>query len=176
MNEKTIKGRAFLIKDPSGKFVDNIDTDMVFHNSYLHITDINEMGKHAFGNLKEYEDFPSKAKEGDIVFVGGNFGSGSSRQQAVDCFRALGVKAIVAKSYGAIYKRNAINSGMPIFTCPELDSLKISHLNDIAFDFETGEIKDPSGNLLGKTDPMNEVQMDIYEAGGIFNYAKKLDN
>ena len=54
-----IKGRAFLIKDDQGKFIDNVDTDMIFHNSHLHITDISQMGQHAFGNLKGYEDFPS---------------------------------------------------------------------------------------------------------------------
>jgi len=57
---------------------------------------------------------------GEIVLAGKNFGAGSSRQQAVDCFRALGIGAIVAESYGAIYKRNAINSGFPIVTLPDL--------------------------------------------------------
>ena len=39
-----------------------------------------------------------------------NFGCGSSRQQAVDCFPSLGVQAVIAQSYGAIYERNAINA------------------------------------------------------------------
>ncbi len=174
MRNKTVKGRAFLIKDTQEKYLDNVDTDMIFHNSHLHITDIDEMGKHAFGNLKGHEDFPTKVKKGDIVFIGENFGSGSSRQQAVDCFTALGVKAIIAKSFGAIYKRNAINSGMPIFACSELDKIPVNNSDEIKFDFESGEIKNSSGETLGKTQPMNKVQTDIYEAGGIFKYAKKL--
>ena len=174
MKEKSIKGRAFLIKDSDGKYIDNVDTDMIFHNSHLHITEINEMGKHAFGNLKGYKNFPQKAKKGDIVFIGGNFGSGSSRQQAVDCFTALGVKAIIAKSFGSIYKRNAINSGMPIFSCPNMDNINLENMSEINFDFQSGEVKDSKGKTIGKTEPMNKVQMDIFEAGGIFNYAKKL--
>ena len=42
-------------------------------------------------NLKGYEHFAKEAKAGDIIVTGKNFGSGSSRQQAVDCFVALGV-------------------------------------------------------------------------------------
>jgi 3-isopropylmalate/(R)-2-methylmalate dehydratase large subunit len=104
----TVEGRVWYIP------MDDIDTDMIFHNRYLAITDINEMGQYAFDNLEGYEDFAKKAQAGDIVVVNKNFGAGSSRQQAVDCFKALGVQAIVAESYGAIYERNAINAAFPI--------------------------------------------------------------
>ena len=73
-----VSGRAWVIAK------DNIDTDMIFHNRYLHITDLEEMGQYAFDNLEGYKDFAKKAKPGDIVIVGKNFGCGSSRQQAVD--------------------------------------------------------------------------------------------
>ena len=49
------------------------------------------MGQYTFDNLKGWEDFAKKARPGDIVVVGKNFGAGSSRQQAVDCFESLGV-------------------------------------------------------------------------------------
>ena len=94
--------------------VDNIDTDMIYHNRHLAVTDPAEMGQYAFGNLAGWEDFPQKVQPGDIVVTGKNFGCGSSRQQAVDCFTTLGVAAIVAESFGAIYERNAINAGLAI--------------------------------------------------------------
>ena len=99
----TLSGRVWVVRE------DNIDTDMIFHNRHLTVTDIAEMGQFAFGNLSGWEDFSSKAKPGDIVVTGSNFGAGSSRQQAVDCFKSLGVTLIVATSFGAIYERNAIN-------------------------------------------------------------------
>ena len=95
---------------------DNIDTDMIFHNRYLTITDIAEMGQYTFDNLEGWEDFSDKAQPGDIVVTGKNFGAGSSRQQAVDCFESLGVSLVIAESFGAIYERNAINKGFPIVT------------------------------------------------------------
>ncbi|PLX17920.1 MAG: homoaconitate hydratase, partial [Salinivirgaceae bacterium] len=69
----TVEGRVWFIEQ------DNIDTDMIFHNRYLSITDINEMGQYTFDNIQGYEDFAKKAQKGDIVVTGKNFGSGSSR-------------------------------------------------------------------------------------------------
>ena len=112
--KSVIEGRIWVIHK------DNIDTDMIFHNRYLAITDIREMGQYAFDNLKGFEDFSRKAKPGDIIITGKNFGCGSSRQQAVDCFASLGIQAIIAESFGAIYERNAINAAFPVITCKEL--------------------------------------------------------
>ncbi|MHA2271624.1 MAG: LeuD/DmdB family oxidoreductase small subunit [Candidatus Hodarchaeales archaeon] len=109
-----LTGRAIVIRDEAGKGINNIDTDMIFHNKHLHITDITQMGQHAFGNLEGWIDFPQKVQKSDILVVGQNFGAGSSRQQAVDCFIALGVQTIVGESFGAIYKRNVINTGLPL--------------------------------------------------------------
>ena len=106
--------RVWTITDKNNRLIPDIDTDQIFHNAYLHITDINRMGQYTFDNLEGWKDFHTKVRPGDIVIAGPNFGAGSSRQQAVDCFKALGVKLIIAVSFGAIYKRNAINSGFPI--------------------------------------------------------------
>ena len=54
------KGRIWFIKGDDGKLIDDIDTDMIFHNAHLAITEVSKMGQHAFGNLKGYEDFPDK--------------------------------------------------------------------------------------------------------------------
>lgn len=154
-----IKGRVWLIKK------DNIDTDMIFHNRHLAITKIEEMGHFALGNLKGYEDFPQKAKEGDIIVTGENFGAGSSRQQAVDCFKALKIGAIIAKSFGAIYERNAINSGFPIVVSDLIDKgLKEGEMIEV--DFEKGEIIRETGEIL-KFENWSSVQKEIYLKGGL---------
>ena len=80
----------------------------VITNRYLAITDIREMGQYTFDNLEGYKDFAQKAQPGDIIVAGKNFGSGSSRQQAVDCFVSLGIQAVVAMSFGAIYSYNFV--------------------------------------------------------------------
>ena len=157
-----VEGRIWYIKE------DDIDTDMIFHNRYLAITDINEMGQYAFDNLKGYEDFAKKAKPGDIIVVNKNFGAGSSRQQAVDCFKALGVQAIVAESYGAIYERNAINAAFPIVTYKTLEALDLEHGNKIKINFETGEMINLDKNKSIQVEPFSDVQLEIYQNGGLF--------
>ncbi len=161
-NPKVLEGRVWYIKE------DDIDTDMIFHNRYLSITDINEMGQYTFDNLKGYEDFAVKAKPGDIVVVQKNFGSGSSRQQAVDCFKALGVQAIIAESFGAIYERNAINAAFPIIQYNSLNELDLKDKDTIKVNLETGEITNTKNNKTVNAEPFSDVQMEIYQNGGLF--------
>ena len=173
MKPKVIKGRAWVITDPqSGVLLNNIDTDMIYHNAHLAVTDVDKMGQYAFGNLDGWRDFPKKVKPGDVLVVGENFGAGSSRQHAVDCFRSLGITLIVAGSYGAIYKRNAINSGMPILTYPKVMQAGIASGDEIEVDLETGKIKNvTSSTELPVAEPFAKVQMDIYQSGNLFEYA-----
>ncbi|MBN2893600.1 MAG: 3-isopropylmalate dehydratase large subunit [Bacteroidales bacterium] len=149
---------------------DNIDTDMIFHNRYLAITNIDEMGQYAFDNLEGYEDFAKKVKPTDIVVTGKNFGSGSSRQQAVDCFKALGVPVILAQSYGAIYERNAINAAMPIMVCDlkMIEEIGLKNGDELFVDFETGKVENKSNGKTSQIEPFSEVQLDIYQKGGLF--------
>jgi 3-isopropylmalate dehydratase small subunit len=154
-----VQGRAWVVRQ------DNIDTDMIFHNRHLAITDIAEMGQHTFGNLPGWEDFSKKAKPGDIVVVGKNFGAGSSRQQAVDCFASLGTALIVGESFGAIYERNAINSGFPILAA-DLVSTDLADGQEIEVDLTTGKIKMPSGGVVSGQ-PFSDVQLEIYKKGGL---------
>ena len=167
-----VAGRVWVL-EKDGKLIDDIDTDMIYHNKYLHIIDKKEMAKYAFSNLEGWQDFPEKAKKGDIIIAGENFGCGSSRQHAVDCFIALGIEAIMAKSFGAIYKRNAINSGLAVLECKEIDKAGLKNGDVIEVDFLTGDIlKD--GKLVAKAKPMSKVQAEIYKAGNLFEYAKKI--
>jgi homoaconitate hydratase family protein/3-isopropylmalate dehydratase small subunit len=156
-----IEGRIWLIPK------DNIDTDMIFHNRYLAITDVNQMGQYTFDNLKGFEDFSKKAKTGDIIIAGKNFGSGSSRQQAVDCFSSLGIQAIIAESFGAIYERNAINAAFPILICKELSGLDLNNGDSIKVDLKTGQIENLKNKMIVKAQPFSDVQLDLFRKGGL---------
>ena len=175
MKETRIKGRLWVLTDPDGRLYDDVDTDMIFHNRYLHIIEVDEMGQYAMDNLEGWEDFAQKAQLGDVILAGKNFGAGSSRQQAVDCFRALGIGAVVAESYGAIYKRNAINSGLPIVSLPNLTEMadEFRTGDELEVDFETGQVV-LNGEKTFQAQPFSQVQMDIYQPGNLFAYGKSL--
>lgn len=157
-----IRGRVWVIPK------DNIDTDMIYHNRHLAVTDRKEMGQHTFGNLPGWEDFGKNAKPGDIVVAGKNFGCGSSRQQAVDCFKSLGIALIIAESFGAIYERNAINVGFPIMIAP-LVSSDIKTDQTIEADLETGSIQNLETERQTPGVAFSEVQMSIYKKGGLLS-------
>jgi len=156
----TVEGRAWVIDK------DNIDTDMIFHNRYLSITNIDEMGQYTFDNLKGYENFSKQVKNGDIIITGKNFGCGSSRQQAVDCFKSLGISVIIAESFGAIYERNAINNAMPIMTVENITK-KIDDKDIIKVDFTSGKIINETQNKIISAKSFSEVQLSIYKKGGL---------
>ncbi|MFO8033867.1 MAG: 3-isopropylmalate dehydratase [Candidatus Bipolaricaulota bacterium] len=166
MRGTTLKGTPVLIDDASDVLIDDIDTDQIYHNAHLAVTDPQEMAQYAFGNLEGWHDFPQRAKPGDILFVGENFGAGSSRQHAVDCFIALGIAAIVGRSFGAIYRRNAINSGLPLLILPDGPPAALKDTSRVTLNLETGEISGPNG-VLTRAQPMSKVALDIYHTGGL---------
>ncbi|MCL3782293.1 homoaconitate hydratase family protein [Prolixibacteraceae bacterium JC049] len=159
--EPIISGRVWLIME------DNIDTDMIFHNQHLAITNLEEMGQYAFGNLKGWEDFAQQAQPGDIIITGKNFGAGSSRQQAVDCFKALGCQAIVAESFGAIYERNAINAAFPVLTYENISALELKEWDHITIDLIKGVVTNCENKKSVTINRFSEVQMNIYQKGGL---------
>lgn len=171
MEKLSFQGRAWVITDSDNNLIVDVDTDQIFHNAHLHITDIEEMGQYCFGNLQGWEDFAGKVKTGDIIIAGANFGAGSSRQQAVDCFKSLGIRMIIAESFGAIYKRNAINSGFIITTfekCREIISQgKIKNLDRIQVDLNAGTLRNLGSGESFSLSPLTQVQQDILDRGSL---------
>ncbi|MBK9390184.1 MAG: 3-isopropylmalate dehydratase large subunit [Bacteroidetes bacterium] len=159
--DNVIEGRIWLINR------DNIDTDMIFHNRYLSITDIKEMGQYTFDNLEGFKKFSSYAQPGDIIITGRNFGCGSSRQQAVDCFSSLGIKAIIAESFGSIYERNAINAAFPIIICKYLHEDQILEGDRIRVDLKNGGILNLRTGVKIDSEPFSDMQYEIYQRGGL---------
>jgi len=176
MDKLSHRGRIWILTDKSGKLIEDIDTDQIFHNAFLHITELAEMGQYALGNLEGWKDFPKKAQPGDIVVAGRNFGAGSSRQQAVDCFIALKVGLILAPSFSSIYFRNAVNSGFPVLRCGELDEFVTLHQlesgNEVEVDFLSGKGLNLTKNASFSLEPMSAVQRDIFREGNLFAFGR----
>lgn len=105
------KGKIF-------KFHNDLDTDQIIASQYLLLPTIDEMKVHTFESLDP--EFPQKVQPGDFVVGGENFGCGSSREQAPSVLKALGVQAVIAKSFARIFYRNAINIGLPVIVCKDL--------------------------------------------------------
>lgn len=100
------------------KFHNDLDTDQIIASQYLLLPTIEDMKAHTFESLDP--NFSEKVRPGDFVVGGENFGCGSSREQAPSVLKALGVQAVIAKSFARIFYRNAINIGLPVIVCKEL--------------------------------------------------------
>ena len=100
------------------KFHNDVDTDQIIASQYLLLPTVEEMSQYTFESLDP--SFAKKAQAGDIVVAAENFGCGSSREQAPSVLKALGIKAVIAKSFARIFYRNAINIGLPVIVCRDL--------------------------------------------------------
>jgi 3-isopropylmalate/(R)-2-methylmalate dehydratase small subunit len=99
------------------KYGDNINTDMLFPGKYTYTCSTpGEIMPHLLEDLDPA--FADDAKAGDIIMAGSNFGCGSSREQPTVGLKALGIKAVVAKSFARIFYRSAINQGLVLVECP----------------------------------------------------------
>ena len=78
------------------RFHTDVDTDQIIASQYLLYPTIDEMKGHTFESLDP--TFPERVHPGDFVVAAENFGCGSSREQAPSVLKALGVKAVLAKS------------------------------------------------------------------------------
>jgi 3-isopropylmalate/(R)-2-methylmalate dehydratase small subunit len=177
MEETARRGRIWVLTGQTGNLIEDIDTDQIFHNAFLHITEISEMGRHALGNLEGWKDFPARAKPGDFIAAGRNFGAGSSRQQAVDCFIALKIGAILAPSYSSIYFRNAVNSALPVLRSSALEDLVRRRLletgDEVEVDLISGAARVLNKDVPFAAEPMSAVQREIFSAGGLFAFGRK---
>lgn len=152
------------------KFGDNIDTDTIAPGSTLQFP-VDEMKKHAFSPI--YPEFYKTVKEGDIIVAGGNFGCGSSREQATMVVKELGFRFVVCESMARIYLRNCVGLGIyPIL------SKGVSHLFDegdeIEIDLQRGEVKNMRTGKTASFEPLSETPLRILNAGGIIPVLKKI--
>ena len=97
---------------------DDIDTDIIIPTEYLALKTIDDMKQYGFSPLRP--ELAAQIKPGDIIVAGKNFGCGSSREQAPEIIKALGIQCVIAKSFARIFYRNAINIGLPVIVCKDL--------------------------------------------------------
>jgi 3-isopropylmalate/(R)-2-methylmalate dehydratase small subunit len=158
-----------IIKGKAHRFGNDVNTDDIIPARYLVSTDAQELGRHCMEGTRP--DFAGRAEAGDIIVAGKNFGCGSSREHAPLAIKGCGIHAVIAKSFAAIFFRNAINIGLPFLEMPEADKIKEGDLLEI--DLSGGIIKNLTQNETYKTAPFPEFLQGIVKQGGLMNYIKK---
>ncbi len=144
------------------KFYKDVDTDQIIASQYLLFPTIDEMKTHTFESLNS--DFAKDVRPGDFVVADENFGCGSSREQAPGVLKALGVKAVIAKSFARIFYRNSINIGMPVIVCKDLYEA-VKDGDEMELDLENGVIR-ANGKEYSCTKLPAKMQ-EILDQGGL---------
>ena len=151
------------------KYGDNIDTDVIIPARYLTTTDPKELASHCMEDIDK--DFAARARPGDIMVGGTNFGCGSSREHAPIAIQASGISCVIAATFARIFYRNAINIGLPIVECAEA-SQKIQAGDKVSVNFDTGVITNETRNETYQGEPFPPFIQGIISAGGLMNAIK----
>src|SRR5215472_17690766 len=125
--------------------LDNLNTDAIYSKDYTYRDDMTpEMMARVV--MENYDpQFAKRIRAGDTIVGGFNFGTGSSREQAVTCLKAKGIPLVIAASFSQTYLRNAYNNG---FLCVEVPEL-VKRLRE-QFAAQVAAPREPSARAVAK--------------------------
>ncbi len=149
-------------------FGDDIDTDAIAPGRYLKF-EIAEVARHSMETIDP--GFASRVRKGDIVVGGRNFGAGSSREQAPEALKHLGVSALVAESFAGLFYRNAINLGVPALVCAQ--AKRVHAGDDIELDAVSGRLANRTTGETLQCEPIPEFLMQLIRDGGLLPHLEK---
>ncbi len=151
------------------KYGDDVNTDMLFPGKYTYSCSTpEEIKPHLLEDLDA--DFAEKVEEGDIIIAGKNFGCGSSREQPVVGLKAVGIRAVIAKSFARIFYRSAINQGLLLIESPKAVEA-YNEGDEVTVDADSGVIKVGDESFHFPQLPAEIIA--IQKAGGLLSYVRK---
>lgn len=156
-----ITGRAWV-------FGDNVNTDLIAPARLLK-RPVAEFARHCLETVQP--NFAAEVKPGDIVVGGVNFGCGSSREQAPEALRYLGLSAVIAKSFARTFYRNAMNIGLPAIVCSEAGSM--AQGARLKLSIEKGIIENLDTGKTHKCQAIPRHLMEMLNDGGLLGHLEK---
>jgi 3-isopropylmalate/(R)-2-methylmalate dehydratase small subunit len=152
------------------KFGDNIDTDVIVPGQYLDAP-MEEIVQHVFESVNP--KFVAEIKTGDMIVAGSNFGCGSSRENAPEALKKLGVACIIAESFARIFFRNAIAIGLPVIICR--DAFKsFAEGEQARVNLDKALIENTTKGVTVSATELHEEIMAILNKGGIVGLLKEM--
>lgn len=149
-------------------FGDNLDTDVIAPGRYMKFG-IEEIAKHCLESVSP--TFPATVRKGDCVVAGRNMGVGSSREQAPEALKYLGVSVLIAESFAGLFYRNAINLGLPAVACPQAKRIRPGDELDV--DLEYGKVRNRTTGETLDCEPIPAFLMRIIDDGGLLPHLEK---
>ena len=159
MIKDSIQGRAW-------KFGSNVSTDSIAPGRLISLrANPPEYAKHVLEDARP--DFVKGVKQDDFIVADRNFGCGSSREIAAIIIKLAGVGAVLSKSFGRIFYRNAINNGMLLIEC---DTDRIEEGDELFVDVKNRVIRKINDPAFSMPFTLSEKEIKIVNEGGLLNY------
>jgi len=166
MVERT-QGHPTLRRTVVLKLGDDISTDVIYPGRFMATVLPSETPQHAFADIPEFNARLKKGEipPGSIIVAGKNFGCGSSREQAASTLKGHEL-VVVARGFARIFLQNAINLGLRVVICPDIEAS------------EGDELKITADQVVNTTTsfallPLPQARQAIIDAGGLIPYTRK---
>lgn len=156
-----LRGKVF-------KYDDNVNTDLISPPQYLEKS-LEIVAQHAMEGVDE--QFAQQVRSGDIVVAGLNFGPGSSRETAPIALKMVGVSVVIAKSFARIFFRNAINIGLPVLECADVDKICAGDVLEV--DLLSGGIVNVTKGETYQAAALSETVAAVLSAGGLVPFLER---
>ncbi len=149
---------------------DDVNTDMLFPGKYVYTcSTAEEIKPHLLEDLDP--SFAGTVAPGDVILAGRNFGCGSSREQPALGLKAVGIQAVVAKSFARIFFRAATNQGLLLVECADAVDAHAEG-TDIHVDAAAGQIA--VGDMVVTFPKLPPEVLAVREAGGLLPYTRRV--
>ncbi len=149
---------------------DDVDTDIIMPTEHLALPSVDDMKPYAFSPLRP--ELAAQIRPGDIIVAGKNFGCGSSREQAPEVIKALGIRCVIARSFARIFFRNAINNGLLLIENDEIQA-DVKEGDEITVTVGESIVL---GNRAYAISSLPQNLLEILEAGGLVDAMRKRNN
>jgi len=152
------------------KLGDDISTDIIYPGRYMATVLPGETPQYAFADHVEFNAKLKKAEiqPGSVVVAGKNFGCGSSREQAASTLKGHEL-IVVAKDFARIFLQNAINLGLKVVVCPEIEAEEGDEV-----EIHSERIINRTSGKEFKVESLPKARQSIVDAGGLIPYTREL--
>ncbi len=159
-----------MIRGGAWRFGDDVNTDVIMPGKYLSMRDPSEIAPYIMEGIDP--EFGKKARPGDIIVAGKNFGCGSSRETAPAGLKAFGIGCVIAPTFARIFLRNAINIGLPVLEAPEA-AREIREGDVVSVDFAAELINDETTGTVFHAAPFPAFLQELIGLGGLIAYTRR---
>jgi 3-isopropylmalate/(R)-2-methylmalate dehydratase small subunit len=152
------------------KVGDDVSTDIIYPGRFMATVLPTETPQFAF---IDYPEFNAKVKKKEfpahsIIVAGKNFGCGSSREQAASCLKGPDF-VVVAKNFSRIFLQNAINLGLKMVICPDIEANEGDEL-----EFTVDQVINKTSAKSFAIVALPKARQVIIDAGGLIPFTRKL--